>query len=1120
VQGLLLSFSKSAMKKVRTKVAIKIFVWVLLDVLCLISPNLYGEKDTIRFRRIFLEEGLSQSSVLCINQDNRGFMWFGTADGLNRYDGYNFKIFRPDPQDQTTISDRCVLCIHKSSSGIFWIGTEDGLNKFDTNTEKFKQYRHVDGDPESLRNNLVKCIQEEGSRILWIGTDGGGLNRFDQKTKKFKQYRHVDGDPESLSHDIVNCIMIDRSGILWVGTADGLNKFDTNTEKFKQYRHVKWNSRSSSHNRINCILEDQFGVLWIGTDGGGLNSFDPQKEQFKAHKNDLEKQGGNFGDDRVMTILGPIKGELLIGTHDGGLSWFNINIEDRKFTHGAHHDPSDPNSLSCNDVRAIYEDCFGLFWIGTLAGGVNIFNPNIRFKLYSTRDVRVIYEDNSSVRWIGTSNGLEKFDRTSGGFTPFKYDAYDRYSLSDSTVTSIYEDRFNKLWIGTQNGVNILDRNTEKFINHRNKRDFGLKNKKISSILEDRKGDIWIGTFGDGIRKFDQDKRRFTTHFSYQENKNQSLSDDRVTQIYKDRYGELWIGTYGGGLNKFDQSNGMFFSYKTNKNPGSLSNDRIQSICEDSNGNLWIGTYNGLNKMNRKTGKFEVFHEEDGLPSDVIYGILGDNRGVIWISTVQGLSSFNIKTRTFKNYDLDEDLQGNEFYRGAYCKSKEGEMLFGSINGFYAFFPTDMKDDTEMPKLAFTDFLIENQSVLLKKPIYVTDSLELPYKIKFFSFEFAALHYSNPKKNRYKYKLEGFDEEWIETDYKNRRATYTNISGGEYVFRVKGSNKDGVWSKEGASIRIKIPPSPWETWWAWTLYCLAAIVILFLLGYAWYARVLKKQVRERTKELLDTQRKLAQSEKLKALGVLVARVAHEFNNPASFIRTTSYNLSRDLQRLKMFLIELAGDEADGEILSTFDEKFDMLFKHLAILKGGSIRISDIVRSLRTLSPMGLGDMEWIDLNEGLNITVSKIKHHYIEQVDFVTIFQPGIEIKGSLDELDRVFRNIIQNACQAIQLKQKNNINNFKGILTIRTCKEKDHAVISFQDTGIGISDDVRKKMFDPFFTTRPEGEGWGLGLYISYDIIQKHGGQIKVESEVGRGTTITLCLPLSKKALKVKEIT
>ncbi len=1128
------------MNKRQKKSGFLSFLWLKVFIFLIASSSLNSQNENIRFKHISIEEGLSEVTVNCICQDYKGFMWFGTQEGLHRYDGYQFKIYKCNPKDKDTISDSIVFCIHedKLEPGLLWIGTRNGLNKFDPKMDIFTRYPHDPKQSKSLSPDEVIVIYEEDQTgILWIGTRNRGLKKFDKKKEIFKHYKNDEKNPKNLSHHDVRSIYEDSKGFLWVGTnGGGLNQFNRKSRQFDRY--TTYNKHLTS-DKVMAIYKTSDGNMWIGTGGGGLYQFDQKNGKFE-HYIHIKDDNHSLSHNKVSAICERQNGNLWIGTNGGGLN--KLDRKTGKFFH-YKHEVSNPHTLSNNNIVSIYEDRSGMLWIGNETGGINVFNPNDKpFSLYTqniekpTSDVWAIAEDSTGVLWIGTKGGgLKKLGRKSGEFE--QDESYNKKGLKD--VRAIYEDRTGNLWFGTHgSGLIRLDGKTNEFKDYTTDNS-GLSDNNLRCIFEDHKGVMWIGTAGGGLNKFDKDIEIFTQPYQHDDNNPKSIGDDWIISIIEDKGNIVWIGTRGGGLNKFNRKNETFKSYRHDAaNPKSLSHDFVLSVYEDHDGILWIGTFGGgLNKMtNRYEGIFEYYIEKDGLPSNVVYGILEDRHGNLWLSTNKGLSKFDPKTKTFKNYDFFDGLQSNEFSQGAYFMNKEtGEMFFGGINGFNSFFPERIKDNTYIPQVVITDFLISNKSVPLKridarspleKPIPETDELTLSYKQNFFSFEFAALDYTSPQTNLYKYKLEGWDKYWIETNSKNRRATYTNLPAGNYIFKVLGSNSDGIWNEKGTSIKVKIIHPPWRTLWAYSLYVLAFIGLVYLIWSAWSKRFLKQKVKERTKELnlkneelekkhqelKNTQSQLVQSEKMAGLGLLVAGVAHEINNPASFAHTSAYNLEKDIEKLKAFLVELAGDEVDREIVKAFDEKFSVLFNHLNSIKEGTSRISKTVGDLRIFSRMEKGEMKPIKLLEGLQVTLNLVITQYKENVDFVTDFQADPEVEGNAAELNQVFMNILVNACQAILDKQKGAIEAVNGLITTQFLEEKGNAVISIKDNGIGMSQEVKRKMFDPFFTTRAVGEGIGLGLSISFGIIKKHGGRIEVTSEEGKGTTVTLYLPLGKK--------
>lgn len=818
--------------KIRNYLAVLLFLFL--------PSSVYAQTDDIRFEQISLEQGLSQSIVECITQDSIGFMWFGTEDGINKFDGYRFTILRHDPNDPNSLSYNQILSICEDRKGILWIGTFlGGLNRYDPAKDQFKRYRADPGDPTRLSHDMIRTIYEDRSGIIWVGTDGG-LNRFDKKTEVFTRYVHDPVDPEALSHNVVRAICEDRFGALWVGTeGGGLNRFDHETETFTHYLHDPNDLRTLSHNSVRSIYEDASGVLWIGTDGGGLNRFDPETETFIHFTADPDNPK-SLSHNCIYTIYEDRSRTLWIGTNGGGLNKFNRATG--VFTRYLN-DPNDTKSLSYNEIYSIYEDRSGVLWIGTYGGGINKFDRKRKAFVHYKRDpndsnslshdiVWSTYEDDDGILWIGThGGGLNRLDRERNRYKHYRNNPDDPASLSADIVRIVYGDRSGMLWIGTHGGgVCTFDRKTEIFTPYRHDPTdpYSLSHDEIRSIYEDRSGTIWIGTNGGGLNRFDRDKRHFK-RFRHDNDDPLSLSNDFVRVIYEDRRGDFWIGTQGGGLNKFDRNSSKFTHFITDpRNTNSISNNYVFSIHEDNDGLIWLGTWGGgLNRFDPRNGTFTPYTKERGLPNNSIYGILEDGEGNLWVSTNDGLSRFDKGSETFKNYNERDGLQSNEFNGGSYFKSKSGEMFFGGINGFNAFYPHKIKDNPHIPPVVVTSFKKLNKDAELDEPIYKKTELELSHKDYVFSFEFAALEYTAPEKNQYAYKMEGLDEDWIYTDSEKRFANYTTLAPGKYVFRIKASNNDGIWNEKGTAIHLTITPPFWNTWLFRTITALVFVGLIF-----------------------------------------------------------------------------------------------------------------------------------------------------------------------------------------------------------------------------------------------------------------------------------------------------
>lgn len=753
---------------------------------------------TLRFSHLDVRHGLSQSSVTCILQDSQGFMWLGTQEGLNRFDGYTFAVFKHNPADEKSLNGNFIVSIYEDKDGILLFETltnADVLNRFDKFTETFAQVKKDSIDLKNAKVSSVFSWYEDHAGVRWQRTPGGGLTRLDTKTGVKTEYKNDPGNPRSLSDNRVYSVYGDRSGTIWIGTRGALERYDPATDSFIHYKKEVGNPNSLSDNWVWPIFEDQQGTLWVGTVNSGLHRFD--------------RETGVF-----------------------------INYE---------HDDTDPRSLSSNWIFSIYQDRSGLLWVGTSGGGVNTFHPGLTSFTHYAKDsrnpnslndnqVRTIHVDRSGMVWLGTPAGLNRLDKAKKSFTHYKSDPANPKSLGD-VPNVMYEDRSGVLWIGTMsNGLDRFDRQTGTFKHYRRDpaNSKSLSDNRIYALLEDRKGTFWVGTNGGGLNKFDRASETFKA-YNHDSDVPTSLSARSVWAIHEDHEGVLWVGTAGGGLNRFNPETETFTVFKNDKsNPSSLSDDVVVCIYEDRLHNLWVGTTGGLNRLDRATGNFTIYRETEGLPNNSIFGILEDGKGHLWLSTNKGLSRFDPVNETFRNYDASDGLQGEDFNQNAYAKNHTtGEMYFGGNGGFNVFHPDRVQDNPFVPPVVFSTFRRYNTDdsegkAIEERGIPVRDKIELTYKDNIATFEFAALSYYNAFKNRYTYKLEGFSDNWIQLGTEHR-ATFTNLDPGRYTLRVKGSNNDGVWNEQGTTMTVIVTPPWWKTAWAYTGYVLMFFGALYQL---------------------------------------------------------------------------------------------------------------------------------------------------------------------------------------------------------------------------------------------------------------------------------------------------
>jgi len=906
------------------------FILIILFVLNSIIVRAQG--NDLIFDQIFLEQGLSQSIVKCILQDEEGFMYFGTEDGLNRFDGYTFTVMRNNPQDINSLSynDINAMCLDKE--GNIWIGTfNSGLNKHNPYTKKIIRFTHDHNNINTISHDNITTICADSSGIIWVGTDNG-LNKLTPKDTNKSEYSierilHLPSNPNTLSNNFIYSLMLDLSSNLWVGTENGLNlltreNIQSHKLEFRHFKSENNNSFSLSNNSVRVMYQDSNGLIWIGTDGG-LNSVIKNELNeilgFKRYLN-IPNDSKSLSHKEIYAICEDNSGKLWIGTNGGGL---NLLDTDRNTFTRYFHDPLDQRSLSYDEIRSIYKDKSGTMWIGTYGSGIDKVSRGAgEFILYKYRPddrnslshpiVWSIYEDKDGILWIGThGGGLNKLDRKNNKYTYYQHNPINQNSLSNDIIRVVFEDSEGTFWIGTHGGgVNKFNPKTNLFIAYRHNQDNpnSLALDEIRSIYEDRSGTIWIGTYGQGLDKFNKESETFT-HFVNDPNNNQSLSNNFVRTIYEDKSGNLWIGTEGGGLNQFEKTTNTFQNFKADvDDSSSLNSDYIFTIHESPAGILWLGTWGGgLNRFDIKTKKAEHFTTDDGLPSNAIYGILEDEKGNLWLSSNNGISRFNPRTKSINNYNVKDGLQNNEFNGGSYFKSKSGEMFFGGINGFNSFFPKNIKDNTFVPPTVITSFQKFNKEVEFDKPIYSIDKIDLSYEDYVFSFEFASLDFSAPEKNVYAYKMEGLDKNWIFANSSRRFVTYTTLPPGEYVFRVKGSNSDGLWNETGTSINIIIHPPFWMTWWFRGLILLLIALAVYLLykkrvkSLEEKRKALAERLEEKTKLSDELQNALSEVERLKnrleAENVYLQdeiKLQHNFGN----IITQSEELKKVLRKVE------------------------------------------------------------------------------------------------------------------------------------------------------------------------------------------------------------------------------
>jgi len=827
-----------------------------------IAPSAAPSRS-VRFEQLGLEQGLSQNSVHALVQDRMGFLWIGTEDGLNRYDGYDFEVFRPDPTGAEGLGDRWITALYEDSSGRLWIGTRlGGLALFDNQRGTFQRYQHDPADNNSLGSDSITALDGDGSGGIWVGTSNG-LDLLDPKAGMFRHYGSDPSDPNTLSSNRITAVHVGQQGILWIGTSDlGLNRLDPVNRKVTRYPYSVPGRAGPCHNRITSVEEDLDGGLWIGT-SGGLSYLDPLTGVFTCYRHQIGRQG-SLANDAVYAIYQDRAGELWIGTNDG---LDLLDREDAVFRHFRRH-PGVPDTLSSNTVFSIYEDRGGVLWVGTYGGGLNKHNPRRdQFAYYrhdpddpaslSMNQISPLLVDRQGYVWIGTyAGGLNRLDPKTGLVTRFRHDDYAVNSLSSDQVLALMQDHEGVLWVGTSLGLERLYANSGKFSHYiPSPTDPTLsRGSAVNLVFEDSSEGLWAGT-DSGLRRFDRETGLFYRWRGDPE-EGSFLGGKKITAIHEAPDRTLWLGTFDSGLVRYDRGHEILTRYRYDPSkPGSLSNDSVMAIHEDSQGRLWIATAGGgLNLYHPDTDTFSAVTEIQGLASNVVYGILEDSQGRLWLSTNYGLSRFDPELGPFRNYTVHDGLQSNEFSPGAFAQAPDGTMYFGGINGLTAFRPTEIKDNPYVPPIVLTSLTYEGQPLAPDRRPESLDSVILRWPQNSVEFEFAALGYAEPERNVYAYRLDPFDNGWSYIGTR-RNGGYTNLPGGIYTLRLKGTNNDGVWNESGATLHVTVVPPFWGMLW----FRVGAAVLLLGASYVGYrARVravesrnreLARQVSERTADL-------------------------------------------------------------------------------------------------------------------------------------------------------------------------------------------------------------------------------------------------------------------------------
>jgi len=1103
----------------------------------------YKIDRTTRFERMGVEQGLSSEYNKCMHQDKYGFIWIGSHFGLSLYDGYETEVFNMDLQNPHSIYNNNITSIYEEPDGTMWFGTRVGISKYDRATQSFTNYIPDTSNVFKRCNSTLKILPYGDQ--LWVSV-WDGLFLFDKNTGLFQSFERDTLNPSrGIYSNMSDYIFIDRSENLWVGSSskDGrvaLSKYDKKTGAFIHFLNDSSDPESFNGREVRSMIEDQDGTLWVATYGGGLiEIMDTEQGKFKQYRYDANDQhslldnhlytvfedsrgniwtGGYFGfsslnkntydftnfrvpncshDHTRKNIINSItedrKGELWLSSWDG---FFRYNSSTQVLLHYMH-DPEDQTSLSGHYVIQIIHDHSGQAWILQFLNGINklnnfansfkIIEKNINDnKSLSSNYVSRILGDSKGNLWIGfRSAGLNKTNLSkTKEFTNFEHyivDAYDSKSLSDNRIRDLYEDKNQTLWIGTFRGLNRYDHISNNFVRYQHYTDdsSSISSNDVEAIFEDSYGTFWVGT-RNGLNIMNRTTGKFLHPFTLNRG---------IRIIYEDKYGEVWFGgKFLYKLNRKDTSLIDFIQGTTNKQD--VNRIEIRRIGEDGLGNLWFTTIGGgLYKITRNDLNVTSLTVKNGLPSNGITSLEIDDNGNIWVSTMNGLSRINHQDNSIRNFDIADGLVCLEYIDRSSYKDEDGWLYFGGRQGFNVFHPDSIKDNTHIPPVYITTLNIAGQPRYLEDAIYNMKNVELQYHENDFSFDFVALDYINPQKNQFAYMLEGYDKDWFYAGNK-QMAHYTNMSPGDYTFRVKASNNNGYWNEEGASIDLVIHPPFWKTWWAYSIYAFVFISLFYFL----YRNELKRLNLKRDLEIEQIQtEKLIEVDREKT--IFFANVSHEFRTPLTLI--------------------LGPINKVTSVLKEGTHK-----QELSIALRNAKRLQNLINQLLSLSKLESGTM--------------RLKAREENIVQLVKVYVQSFESFAKQKQLELIFESSLENYQLTLDRRKvekiMNNLlsNSFKftekgGKIKVSILSKAEGIEIKVSDTGIGIKEEDLKQIFNRFYQVDSghsrSYEGTGIGLALTKELVELHHGTIKVESEVDSGTTVIVFLRAGTEHLNMEDL-
>ena len=1070
-------------------IKILIFLCIVFNLFICEGKAYTSDKENINFKSITIEDGLSQTSVMYVYQDSDGYMWFGTNDGLNKYDGNKFTIYRSGATNENSIVSNYVTCITEDSKKNLWIGTSNGVSKMNINNGEVTNYTVGDEEGNLSHSNVCEIFIDSKDRI-WIATVDG-VNLYDEENDKFNRVLFDDKSNKSyLTSQFIFSIVEDSNGVIWIGTDDGVNSYNEKTGEIKHYKNDSNNENSLSGNNVYDLYSDK-EYIYVATIGDGLNKINVNTEKITRYLHQTVDSNGLPGDE-VTSILRDNNDRLWIGTN-GGLVLLNEE-EDKLYTYKSKI--YDTTTLANDNVYNLFQDESGMIWIGTL-NGISTFNPESIFTTYRndpfdentivSNMIQGIYVDDDGLIWVGgNGRGLSIIDREKNKVHRYSNKESGKDYLTSDKITCIIGNE-DFIWVGTENGLNKIDKKNNTI----NKYLWTSSNELHSVIRDlfiDSKGILWVST-KNGLFTLDIKKDEITDKGNIITN---NIKEDKViSSVFEDSEGFIWIG-FGidGGLLKYNQDTNEFIQYKSNVNDEfSISFNAIKDIQEDSKGNIWIATNKGLNKLDKSTGRFTRYYEDSGLANSYVYSVLLDDDDNPWVSTNYGLSKYDNKTGKFINFNVNDGLQGNEFNFNSQCKSKDGEMFFGGINGINSFYPQDLKVNSYLAPVKINEITIDGNHVDVKDEIVVN------YNQNILNIRYFVADYKNPKRIEYFYKLEGINKEWVYAEDANY-IRYNSLPAGKYTLKVIARNQYGDFS-EVSQINIIKKQYPWKTPQAIIAYIILGIIIIVIVWNR--MRILDSIIKQRTYEL---------DNKLKKNELLYNKIIEKEKKKNNYF----INLSHELRTPLNVILSV---EQLITVLNEKDESIDRskISHYMGVLRSNSNRLLKLINDIIDTSKIESGTYK-LDIAE--HDIVYRVEEVALSMKDFIEskglelIIDPKIEekiIECDIDDIEKCLINIIGNAVKftpsggTIEINIEDFVNKVK---------------ISISDTGIGIDkkniDEIFNRFGQLYNKKSEEFGGSGIGLELTKHLIVLHNGNLEVESELGKGSTFTIMLPVKQK--------